>query len=151
MVHDIKGVGLISNFKDFLRIKFEISNTCDDSRLAHAFEDVVECILMQFRVQTHPQARLFLFKHINGRARVYVYMCVRERTRAYVIIMYIYHALINALSAHMIHINLNNIQYTHRAQSYQNNLHKVLYGNTHARTHNDYRSWVLILVGVEIL
>ena len=27
--------------------------------------------------------------------------------------MYIYHALINALSAHMIHINLNMIVYTH--------------------------------------
>ena len=30
-----------------------------------------------------------------------------------IIIMYIYHALINALSAHMIHINLNMILYTH--------------------------------------
>ena len=27
--------------------------------------------------------------------------------------MYIYHVLINALSAHMIHINLNTISYTH--------------------------------------
>ena len=36
------------------------------------------------------------------------------------IIMYIYHVLINALSTHMIHINLNMI-YTCRAQSYQNN------------------------------
>ena len=30
-----------------------------------------------------------------------------------IIIMYIYHALINALRAHMIHINLNMIFYTH--------------------------------------
>ena len=30
-----------------------------------------------------------------------------------IIIMYIYHALISALSAHMIHINLNMIFYTH--------------------------------------
>ena len=30
-----------------------------------------------------------------------------------IIIMYIYHALINALSAHMIHISLNMIFYTH--------------------------------------
>ena len=30
-----------------------------------------------------------------------------------IIIMYIYHALINALSAYMIHINLNMIFYTH--------------------------------------
>ena len=33
------------------------------------------------------------------------------------IIMYIYHALINALSAHMIHTNLNTIYYTHIEQS----------------------------------
>ena len=30
-----------------------------------------------------------------------------------IIIMYIYHVLINALRAHMIHINLNTIFYTH--------------------------------------
>ena len=29
------------------------------------------------------------------------------------IIMYIYHSLINALSAHMIHVNLNMVFYTH--------------------------------------
>ena len=34
-----------------------------------------------------------------------------------IIIMYIYHALINALSAHMIHINLNMIFYTHVERS----------------------------------
>ena len=34
-----------------------------------------------------------------------------------IIIMYIYHALINALSAHMIHINLNMIFYTHAEHS----------------------------------
>ena len=33
--------------------------------------------------------------------------------RIIIIIMYIYHALINSLSAHMIHINLNMIFYTH--------------------------------------
>ena len=45
------------------------------------------------------------------------------------IIMYIYHALINALSAHIIHINLNVIFYTHAEHSptiVPNNLHKVL-------------------------
>ena len=35
-----------------------------------------------------------------------------------IIILYIYHALIDALSAHVIHINLN-ILYTCRAQSYK--------------------------------
>ena len=36
-----------------------------------------------------------------------------ERVMGIIIIMYIYHALINALSAHMIRINLNMIFYTH--------------------------------------
>ena len=31
--------------------------------------------------------------------------------------MYIYHVLINALSAHMMHINLNTIFYTHAEDS----------------------------------
>ena len=54
-----------------------------------------------------------------------------------IIIMYIYHPLINALSAQIISIiNLKyNMLYTRRGRSYQNNLHKALYGNTHARTH----------------
>ena len=42
----------------------------------------------------------------------------------------IYHALINALSTHMIHINLN-IFYTHVEHSAtQNNPHKAPYVNT---------------------
>ena len=34
----------------------------------------------------------------------------RGRAEGRIIIMYIYHALINALGAHMIHINLNDIK-----------------------------------------
>ena len=59
-----------------------------------------------------------------------------------IIIMYTYRALINALSVHAIHINLNMIFYTHVKHSpIKNNVHKVLCGNTHthartqARTH----------------
>ena len=69
-----------------------------------------------------------------------------------IILMYICYVFVNALGAHIIHINLNkyNILYVRRGQSYQNNLHKALCGNTH--THNDCsRNWVLILVGAEIL
>ena len=64
-----------------------------------------------------------------------------------IIIIYIYHAPINALSAH-IHINLNRIFYTHVEQSQQNeeekstirkdkqnHTHTHTYARTHARTH----------------
>ena len=69
--------------------------------------------------------------------------------------MYIYHVLINALSAHMIHINLNMIFYTHversptetiyikyytkqqQQQQKRNTLetHTRTRAHTHARTH----------------
>ena len=75
--------------------------------------------------------------------------------------MYIYHALINALSAHMIHINLNMIFYTHVEHSptktiyikyYTKQNKKVHYKHTDTHTHNDCsRNWVLILVRVETL
>ena len=60
-----------------------------------------------------------------------------------IIIMYIFCALINTLSSHIIHNinNLNMILYTHVEHSpIKDNLHKVLYGNkhTHTHTHTDY-------------
>ena len=70
--------------------------------------------------------------------------------------MYIYHALINAMSAHMIHINLSMIFYTHVEHSptktiyikyYKKNYKKLnaLQTHTHARAHTDCsRNWVLI-------
>ena len=69
------------------------------------------------------------------------------------IIMYIYHALINALSAHIILINLNAVFYTHVEHSPIKTIYIRYYMETHTHTctHNDYRNWVLILVGVEIL
>ena len=51
-----------------------------------------------------------------------------------IIIMYIYHALINALSAHMIHINLNTIFCTHIAHSPTQTIYLRYYGNTHTHT-----------------
>ena len=71
--------------------------------------------------------------------------------------MYIYHALINALSTHMIHISLHMIFYTHVAHSPTKTIyvHKVLYKKKRKKalhTHNDCsRNWVLILVRMEIL
>ena len=45
-----------------------------------------------------------------------------------IIITYIYHALINALSAHMIHINLNMIFYTHAEHSPTKTIYISPYG-----------------------
>ena len=59
-------------------------------------------------------------------------------------ITYIYHALINALSAHLIHINLNMIVYTHAEHSpnktiyikyYTKTNKNALQTHTHTRTH----------------
>ena len=62
-----------------------------------------------------------------------------------IIMIYIYHALINALSAHFIHSNLNTIFYTHVVDSptktvyirhyMQTNKHTHTHAHTHARTH----------------
>ena len=60
--------------------------------------------------------------------------------------MYIYHAFINALSAHMIHININMIFYTHAEHSPTKTVYikyytktktkqKMHHTHTHARTH----------------
>ena len=80
--------------------------------------------------------------------------------------MYIYQVLINALSAHMIHINLNMIFYTHVEHSPTKTIFIRYYveTRTHARTHaharththththtNCSKNWVLILFGEEIL
>ena len=53
-----------------------------------------------------------------------------------IIIMYIYHALTNALKAHMIHMNLNMTFYTHVEHSPTKTvLHKVLYGEKKMRVY----------------
>ena len=49
---------------------------------------------------------------VEGECCFGVASCARWKS-CHQIIMYIYHALINALSAHMIHINLNMIFYTY--------------------------------------
>ena len=86
-----------------------------------------------------------------------------------IIIMYIYHALSNALSAHIIHINLNIIFCTHvehsptktiyikyytKQNKNKNTLQTHTHIHTHIRTHTHSdcsRNWVLILVRMEIL
>ena len=49
--------------------------------------------------------------------------------------MYIYHALISALSAHMIHINLNMVFYTHVEHSPTETTDIKHYTETHTHTH----------------
>ena len=73
-----------------------------------------------------------------------------------IIIMYIYHVLINALGAHMIHINLNTIFYAYVEHLPKQFTEGIIWArthtHTHTHTHNDCsRNWVLILVGVKIL
>ena len=51
-----------------------------------------------------------------------------------IIIMYVYHALIYALSAHMIHINLNTLFYTHVEHSPIKTIYIRIWTHTHART-----------------
>ena len=57
--------------------------------------------------------------------------------------MHIYHALINALSSHMIHINLNMVFYTHVEHSPTKTVYIKYYTekqtrapHTHTHTHN---------------
>ena len=52
-----------------------------------------------------------------------------------IIIMYIYHALINALSAHMIHINLNMIFYTRVKHSPTKTVYIYYYIYIHTHTY----------------
>ena len=78
------------------------------------------------------------------------------------IIMYIYHALVNTLSTHVIHINLNMIFYTHVEHSptkttwsfcfFKYALPTHTHTPTYTHPHNDSSwNWVLILVRMEIL
>ena len=69
-----------------------------------------------------------------------------------IIIMYIYHGLINAMSTHnhIMHINLNTILCMYVKDSPTKTIYIRHYMETH--THNDCsRNWVLILVGAGIL
>ena len=49
--------------------------------------------------------------------------------------MYVYPVLINALSAHMIHINLNKIFYAHVEHSPTKTIYIKYYIETHTHTH----------------
>ena len=59
-------------------------------------------------------------------------------TYAILIRMYIYHAFINAMSAHTIHINLNMIPYTHVEHSPTKTIYIKYYTKTKKRTTNTH-------------
>ena len=91
---------------------------------------------------THTHSRIHLCKFFE----LPVLGLTRRRRKSrilqkVIIIMYIYHALNNALSAHMIHINLNMIFHTYVEHSptktiyIKNKLKNALQTHTHARTH----------------
>ena len=74
-----------------------------------------------------------------------LFICVVQivcviKTVCIIIIMYIYHALINTLSAHMMHIKLNTIFYTHvehlpKQFTYYMETHACIQACTHAHVH----------------
>ena len=70
------------------------------------------------------------------------------------IIMYIYHSLINALSAHMIHVNLNMVFYTHVEHSPTKTIYIKYYAekqthalHTHARARARAHTHTLTVAG----
>ena len=63
------------------------------------------------------------------------------------IIMYIYDALINALSAHMIHINLNMIFYTHVEHSPTKTMYIKYYKKYKSCMYNLSHSFIFLLPG----
>ena len=72
------------------------------------------CFFTNTPVHSQLHSLLFLYMHSSVRSLLPVLARLLYRCRlALIIIMYIYHALINAQSAHIIHINLNMIFYTH--------------------------------------
>ena len=60
-----------------------------------------------------------------------------------IIIIYIYYALINALSAHMIHINLNVIFYTHAEHSPIKTTHTKQHTERQANNDKNVSKWTL--------
>ena len=73
-------------------------------------------------------------------------------TQIIIIIMYIDHALINALSTHMIHINLNMIFYTHVEHSPPKTIYIKYYTENNNKKHMHYthtHTYIYILVAVK--
>ena len=56
-------------------------------------------------------------------------LAIQKSNDTRIIIMYIYHVLINALSVHMIHINLNMIFYTYVEHSPTKTIYMKYYKN----------------------
>ena len=59
--------------------------------------------------------------------------------------MYIYHALINALSVHTIHINLNMIFYTYVEHSPTKTIYIKYYTEKQTNTRTTHNEWVKLL------
>ena len=86
------------------------SQGCHMISLSYLLSFFLVCLFVCFCLFPFPLPivlLLFLSRHFS----------VNVHSPAIIIIMYIYHALINALSAHMIRINLNMIFYAHVKRS----------------------------------
>ena len=72
-----------------------------------------ELISAQMTSHKHSKKALSCLRQLSPGVRENTRYINSTRSVSKIIIIYIYHALINALSAYMIHINLNMIFYTH--------------------------------------
>ena len=82
--------------------------------------------------QKHPVLKEWDLREVLQQSKIMIIIMM--------IITYIYNTLINALSAHMIHINLNTIFYTHVEHSSTDNFYIKYYmenrqTDTHTHTH----------------
>ena len=99
---------------------------------------LVECWLW-----CHPCFGLTLF-FVQCRTGVHHLFSIGHKKYIHIIIMYIYHALINALSAHVIHINLM-IFYTHAEHSPTKTI-SIKYRNMIFYTHVEHSPTKTILI-----
>ena len=83
--------------------------------MLHTFLFSYVCVCVCVCVEGGGVEHLCACMNVCKRERLLHFFCFASLCT--LIIMYIYHTFINALSAHMIHINLNMIFYTHVGHS----------------------------------
>ena len=146
---------LTENYLDFLRIKCfrdvliklrmgVLPLNANRFRYAHENASKILCSFCETEIEDEAHFICFcpLYKELRQKY-IHRYLII-------IIIMHIYHALINALSAHMIHIKLNMIFYTHVEHSPTKTIYIKYYKAHHTHTHTHTVAETGILVRMEI-